>query len=250
MSNYYIGNNFIMKETLDKYLDLSILEGVPCLNREIILEIQPLAPLSMTGDLPGSYFKTLKSPSKKMLCGLFENVLDWHIDAADRKEIISEIKKIRKSQKLEFPEEGGSSYSPFLMEYFEISLTMIPPLINYDDYWSKAFRRADAIVHPKGTFNLSYNLIAQKRELTRNEKKQSQVDDKSLADFFKTKKDEYPLYYSSPTSREYLVANGKYVFKLLVDTALYELLKERLLVSNMAYLGNSEGWVDLKMNEL
>ena len=47
-------------------LDLSILEKAPELTKEIILEIEPLAPLSMVSELPGSYYKTLKSPSKKI----------------------------------------------------------------------------------------------------------------------------------------------------------------------------------------
>lgn len=231
-------------------VDLSILEKAPELTKEVILEIEPLAPLSMVSELPGSYYKTLKSPSKKMLCGLFENILEWHIDLADRKEIIKEVKKIRKKQKLEFPETNGSSYAPLLMEYFDVRLEMFPSPMHFDDYWSKAFRRADAIVHPKGTFNLSYELIAQKRELARNEKKQSQVDDKALEAFFKKKKEAYPLYYSSPTGREYIFFEGKYSIKISMDSSLYQALTEKLSSVNISYLGNSEGWVDLKINKL
>lgn len=230
---------------------LSILEKAPNLDREVILEIEPLAPLSMVSDLPGSYYKTLKSPSKKMLCGLFENILDWHIDAKDRKEIIKEVKKIRKKLKLEYSAgSSGSTYEPLLMEYFEIKLQLVPSSFHFDDYWSKAFRRADAIVHPKGTFNLSHELIAQKRELLRSEKKLNQVDDKALESFFKKKKDAYPLYYSSPTSREYICFNGNFSIKLLMDSSLYMDLSKKLESSNIAYLGNSEGWVDIKINKL
>ncbi|MCE7057705.1 type I-PGING CRISPR-associated protein Cas5p [Algoriphagus sp. AGSA1] len=230
---------------------LEILEKTPDLNREIILEIEPLAPLSMVSDLPGSYYKTLKSPSKKMLCGLFENILEWHIDAADRKEIVKEIKKIRKKQKVEFHEEGvGSNFLPLLMEYFEVKLEMFPKPIHFDDYWSKAYRRADAIVHPKGTFNISYELIPQKRDLPRNDKKPTQVDDKALERFFLINKEVYPLYYSSPTGREYIFLNGKYKLKIEIDMLLFQMLKEKLESVNIAYLGNSEGWVDVKMLEL
>lgn len=229
---------------------LSILEKTPYLDREVIVEIEPLAPLSMVSDLPGSYYKTLKTPSKKMLCGLFENILEWHIDAADRKEIIKEVKKIRRKQNIEFPEVTGSTYAPMLIEYFEIKLPLIPSSFHFDDYWSKAFRRADAIVHPKGTFNLSHELIAQKRELHRNEKKPNQVDDKALESFFKKERDAYPLYYSSPTSREYLLFNGHFSIKLLIDSLLYFDLSQKLESNNIAYLGNSEGWVDVKINKL
>lgn len=232
-------------------LDLSILQKRPEPNKEVVLEIEPLAPLSMVSELPGSYYKTLKSPSKKMLCGLIENILGWHIDAADRKEIVKDIKKIRKKQKLDFPtDSSGSNYSPLLMEYFEVKLEMFPAPLHFDDYWSKAFRRADAIVHPKGTFNLSYDLIPEKRALPRNEKKRSQVDDKSLEKFFKSNIEKYPQFYSSPTEREYLFLDGKYQIKVAMDTTLYQMLDSALKYVNIAYLGNSEGWVDLNIKEL
>jgi len=229
---------------------LSILEKIPALNEEVILEIEPLAPLSMVSDLPGSYYKTLKFPSKKMVSGLFENILEWHIDAKDRKEIIKEVRKIRNRQKLKFPDVSGSTYEPLLIEYFEIKLQMTSSSFQYDDYWCKAFRRADAIVHPKGTFNLSHELIAQKRELLRNEKKPNQVDDKALESFFKKEKDSYPLYYSSPTSREYICFDGHLSFKLLMDSSLYLDLSTKLEYNNISYLGNSEGWVNIKISKL
>jgi len=240
-----------MEREYHLYLDLSLLQKPPELNKEVILDITPLAPLSMVSELPGSYYKTLKSPSKKMLCGLFENILEWHIDAKDRKEIVKEVKKIRKKQKLEFPEvKSGSNFSPLLMEYFEVKLEMVPILLHFDDYWSKAFRRADAIVHPKGTFNLSHDLIPKKRELPRNKKKPSQVEDKSLEEFFKNNKKGYPLYYSSPTGREYISIQGKYQFKIGMEALLYQMMKEKLASVNIAHLGNSEGWVDIKIQEI
>lgn len=236
---------------MNKYLDISLLRKIPALDVEAIIEIEPLAPLSMVRDLPGSYYKTLKSPSKKMLCGLFENILEWHIDAADRKEILKEVKKIRKKQNLAFSEEkSGSSYFPLLMEYFDVRLEMHPTCMHFDDYWSKAYRRADAIVHPKGTFNIDYKLIPEKRKLPRNEKKPGQVDDKLLEKFFINKKDQFPLYYSSPNKREYLFLDENYQFKIEIDKLLCQMLKARLVLVNFGYLGNSEGWVNIKIKEL
>jgi len=237
-------------------LDLSILEKVPEPNLKVILEIEPLAPLSMVSELPGSYYKTLKSPDKKMLCGLFENILGWHIDLADRKSIISELIKLRNMQGKKNPQvkfidkTKGSTYSPLLMDYFEIILSVIPETRFYDDLWSKAYRRADAVVHPKGTFNLSYNLIPLKRELKRSEKNPKQIDDTTLEKFFKSNIEQYPQYYSTPTTREYVFAKGKYEIQITIDTDLYKLLQDRLLYENIGYLGNNEGWVDLKFREL
>lgn len=239
-----------------KYLDLSILQKIPEPNLEVILEIRPLAPLSMVTELPGSYYKTLKSPDKKMLCGLFENILGWHIDLADRKLIINELKELREKQarkniKLKFLDRTkGSTYNPLLMEYFEIILQVIPVTYFYDDLWSKAYRRADADVHPKGTFNLDCNIIPDKREQPRDKDKPQKIDNSSLFAFFKKNIDSYPQYYSTPTKREYVFTNGKYEIQIRIDPNLYKILRELLLSENIGYLGTSEGWVDLKFREL
>lgn len=239
-----------------EYLDLSILEKVPEPNLKVILEIEPLAPLSMVSELPGSYYKTLKSPDKKMLCGLFENILGWHINLAHRKEIIKELTTSRKKQakkkpQLEFVDKTkGSTYIPLLMDYFEILLSVIPEVGLYDDLWSKAYRRADAIVHPKGTFNISFDLIPLKRELKRSEKNTKQIDDSTLEKFFKDNIEQFPQYYSTPTTREYVFANGLYEIQIIIDHDLYKLLKEQLLSENLGFLGTSEGWVNLKFREL
>jgi CRISPR-associated protein Cas5 len=232
-------------------LDLSILQKIPETNLDVILEIEPLAPLSMVTELPGSYYKTLKSPDKKMLCGLFENILGWHINLADRRNIVKELIKIRKKQKLDYSNEvKGSTFTPLLMEYFEIKLKCLPSSIFYDDLWSKAYRRADAIVHPKGTFNISYDLIPAKRELQRSDKNSKQIEDKTMEVFFKDNLEQFPQYYSSPTSREYVLFNGKIEFKLTIDPDLFELMQEKLSYENIGYLGNNEGWVDIKLRKL
>lgn len=237
-------------------LNLSILEKIPERNINVVLEIEPLAPLSMVSELPGSYYKTLKSPDKKMLCGLFENILGWHFDLADRKVIIGELAELRRKQAKKNPQlkfidrTKGSTYVPLLMEYFEIGLQLTPITNFYDDLWSKAYRRSDAVSHPKGTFNISCNLIPLKRELKRSKKNPRQVDDKALETFFKEHIEEFPQYYSTPTKREYLFAKGNYEIQIEIDQNLYKILNERLMTDNLGYLGNSEGWVNLNFKEL
>ncbi len=234
-----------------KNIDLSILKKKPEPSLEVILEIQPLAPLSMVSEMPGSYYKTLKSPSKKMISGLFENVLGWHISLIQRKNITKELSKIRKKQKIDYVSRvAGSTYLPLLMEYFNINLDVIPPNAFYDDLWSKAYRRADASVHPKGTFNIDFHSISLKRGLKRNEKKPKQVEDKALEIFFKQHLGDYPQYYSSPTNKEYIVLEGNYKFQLTIDEELFSLIKKKLEFENIGYLGNSEGWVNIKIEKL
>lgn len=239
-------------------IDISILKKIPELDKEIVLRIEPLAPLSMVSELPGSYYKTIKVPNKKMVCGLLENLMGWHIDLADRKEIVKDVTKIRKKQakknpQLEFIDRTkGSTYIPLLMDYFEIS--KIVPVFSkaefYDDLWSKAYRRADAIVHPKGTANISYEMIGVKRLLKRSEKNPKQVDDKELEKLFKENTTKFPLYYSTPTKREYISMNGVYKINAIFDKDLYELLLKKIQTNNLSYLGNSEGWVNITISDL
>lgn len=69
---------------------------MPELDKRVVLAVRPLAPLSMVDELPGSFYKTLKHPSKKMICGLFENMLGWHFDKKMRLEIFKDMVKVRK----------------------------------------------------------------------------------------------------------------------------------------------------------
>ena len=117
-------------------IDITILKEIPNLTEKYDLIIEPLAPLSMVEEFPGSFYKTLKSPSKKMICGLFENILGWHLGWQDRKQIMDDIKKIRKKQKVKFESmQNGSTYIPLLMEYFEIEDNTA---INYTASYSKS----------------------------------------------------------------------------------------------------------------
>ncbi|PLB87380.1 type I-PGING CRISPR-associated protein Cas5p [Dysgonamonadaceae bacterium] len=238
-------------------LDLSILTKLPDLNSKVILEIEPLAPLSMVSELPGSYYKTLKSPDKKMLCGLFENILGWHIDLADRKLILKDLEKLRRKQipELKFIDHTkGSTYCPLLMDYFEIELPFIPPkLSNYDDLWSRAFRRADSYRHTFGARYMDTNFIEKwnqiKNRVTLDTKRKS-TDKNSLLDkLFKRYIGKFPMYYSTPTNREYIQYGGTFQIKISMDDVLLWKLTKKLEKENLGYLGNNEGWVNVTINK-
>lgn len=237
-----------------RQINLSILQSCPRLTIRAMLEIKPLAPLSMATDIPGSYYKTLKSPDKKMLCGLIENILGWHIDLSDRKKVIKELKSVREKQKKEYRDfAGGSTYIPLLMEYFDLEDKIVMDFSRvcfYDDYWKRLHRRADAVNHPKGTINIDYRLIPLKCNLPKDAKKENLIDSKALESFFKKNIGGYPFFYSSPATREYVDIDGCYRYNMVLDVRLYNLLVERLKSNNCGYLGNSEGWVDLKISKL
>ncbi len=229
-------------------INLELLKREPTLDKRVTLVIEPLAPLSMVNDLPGSFYKALKSPTKKMLCGLFENVLGWHISIAHREMIQKELIKLRKKQKIDFEKpQKGSTYIPLLMEYFEIELVTIPPIMHFNDLWNKAYRRSDAVVHPKGTVNLSYELISVKRAKPRNKKKKKQIDSNELEKLFKDNLGKFPIYYSSPTKREYTNYQENIEIVIRIDSNVFEDITESLNINNCLYLGNSEGWVNLKI---
>lgn len=243
-----------------KYIDLSILEKIPEPTLKVILEIEPLAPLSMVSELPGSYYKTLKSPDKKMLCGLFENILGWHIDLAQRKVIINEVAALRKKQakkntQLEFIDRTkGSTYCPLLMDYFDIELPIIPQqLSHYDDLWSRAFRRTDSHRHTFGTRYINTSFMAQwskiKVRVDSDTKRKSNEKEKLKDRFFKRYIGNFPMYYSTPTKREYIHFDGNFRLKLSIDKCLFNQLEEQLRMYNIGYLGSSEGWINITINE-
>lgn len=234
-------------------IDLAVLQKIPHKIVKTKLVVEPLAPLSMVSEMPGSFYKTLNVPSKKMICGLIENVLGWHIDWRDRKVIQQDIKELRKRQKAVYSNEAkGSTYIPLLMEYFDI---IDQPTIDFsevcffNDLWKRCYRRADEVVHPKGTDNIDYRYIPQKWKLKRDEKNREKVDDKALKEFFKEKIDFFPMYYATPTVREYIHLHGRYIIPMLMDEKLFTMLYDILDTNNIGYLGNNEGWVNLKLSK-
>lgn len=228
--------------------DLKILQSPPNLSTKATLIIEPLAPLSMVNDLPGSFYKSLKSPSKKMLCGLFENILGWHFSFNHRTAIQKEIIQTRRKQKIDYAKpQTGSTYIPLLMEYFEIDLVTIPEHFMYNDLWNKSYRRADADVHPKGTQNIHYDLIPLKRDKPRDPKKPKQIANAELLKMFLENQGKFPLYYSTPTTREYINHIKPIVINLLIDKNLQDLINKYVNIQSVSYLGNSEGWIELKL---
>lgn len=229
-----------------KKIDISILEKRPILDVNVKMEIEPVGALSMCADFPGSYYKTLMSPNKKMFCGFIENVIGWHFDEKIRKLVLSDLKKLRKLQKLPFINyQKGSTYIPLLMDFFKITNVDIPEFVHFDDLWNRFHRRPDTSNHAKGTKNLDYTLIPQLNNL-RDEN--GKISDDDYQTHFITNKDKYPSFYSIPTKREYIYTEGKYIFDIEMHKDLYLLLKYAEEWNNTGYLGNSEGRVHFKID--
>ncbi|MFM2268906.1 MAG: hypothetical protein RL757_2347 [Bacteroidota bacterium] len=239
------------------------------LEKEVRVEliVEPLAPLSMVSTMPGSFYKTLSTPSKQQLCGAFENVLGWHFDEnfknalvskSGKKEIIrsqirKDVVKYCKKHKIDAPkwERSDVGYEPLLAHLFDIKLVVKPRMEFYKDIWKQMRKRSDGYSHPKGTMNLSYEIIPLKMDLQRKEPNGTITDD-AIAAFYKENKASYPSYYSSVSNREFIIVENGDVFKmcLMMTASLFNALQAAFSENNIAYLGTNEGWVNLKIKEL
>ena len=236
-------------------IDLSILRNSQYSKVNATLEIRPLAPLSMVSEMPGSFYKTLRYPSKKMLCGLFENILGWHFDNATRTEIFNDMAKLRKKHKLLIKKDHfvqGSTYLPLLMEYFDIAgkaiLKDFKSVFNYSDLWNRGYRRADSNKHLNGCRNIDISLVAEKARLYDEWRKLGSKEAEAKKDsWFKENIGKVPCFYTSPTNREYVAVDAVVSMPLLMDSRLFIMLSNRITESNLGYLGNSEGWVNIKL---
>lgn len=237
-----------------KEVDLSILQKIPELDAKAKLTIEPLAPLSMVSDLPGSFYKALNSPNKKMLCGLFENLMGWHLDVADRSAIQKDLINLRKRQKLNYDKpQNGSTYIPLLYEFFEIEMTTVPPVNYYNDLWSKAYRRADTIKHLGGVRYMDGHFIKNwsslKSKIEDDKGISSKEKNNQLDNRFKDHIGKFATYYSSPTSREYVDFQEPLEITIKTDKHLLDKIIKCVSNNNAMYLGNSEGWINLKIQE-
>lgn len=258
-------------------MDLDILESKPDLNKSVKLIIEPLAPLSMVSDLPGTYYKVQEIPDKFKLCGLFENILGWQFSKKDRQDIIKNLKNHYKKKIKEKDydlEISNSGYQPLLLDFFEIGMVYKSESMNYNDLWKRAFSRMDADVHPKGTSNVDYQTLREKGWIKNEVNRQEEIKEKikgldskndkdeihelkegikksPLLQFFEKNKKAYPMYYTSPTLREYTDYLGQEIqISLKIDQNLLLLLNQAVNECSSAYLGNSEGWVEIKIEEL
>lgn len=234
-------------------MDISPIFEPPDLLGKVKLTIIPLAPLSMVSEIPGSYYRSDKKPSKFHLSGLMENILGWHISNEDRltihKEVGEAYKKVHKIKNYKIP-ISNSGYIPLLYNLFEVKLSFASTPMHYDDIWKKAYRRVDAIVHPNGTPNIDFSLIKFKRSLKRKEDKPQQVDDKEMEKLFKDNLGKFPYYYTTVSKREYLKFDGIIQIALDIQKGIYNLLEESIEENNLVYLGTSDGWVDVQIETL
>jgi CRISPR-associated protein Cas5 len=225
-------------------VDITLLFEEPKLDASAMLVIKPLAPLSMVSCLPGAYYKTERVPTKSMLCGLFENLLGWHFSTKDRANIFKEMQKNHKKRfekKIE-KEESESGFQPLLGYYFELTpQVMIPSLKHYEDLWTQHLIGNDSR-HSNGAIHYDWQLEEGREKCKNNDDEHNK--------FFKMYRDKFPKYYRAVPKREFIIAQGDYRLKIIINDSLLSILKNKIEENNMGYLGTSEGWVDVKLQEV
>ena len=168
--------------------------------------------------------------------------------------------KLRKKHKQVIKKDEfvqGSTYLPLLMEYFDITgkvgLKDFKSVFNYSDLWNRGYRRADASIHIDGCRNIDGSLIAEKfrlyedlkNQISNNKINKKDSDAEKLA-WFKKNIGKIPFFYTSPANREYVALDAIMVIPLIIDSRLLEMLIQCVKMSNIGYLGNSEGWVNIE----
>jgi len=230
-------------------IDIGFLFEEPKLDKTVLLTIQPLAPLSMVNSMPGSYYKTEHAPTKFMLCGLLENVVGLHLSHEHRRDVRRDLKRhFKRTWKVEFPdEESPVGYLPLMHHLFEIRPPIVlPQPVLYEDLWTQHLIGRDER-HLKGVTNYDWRLEHGIVEM-------NQIDDggkktKARNEFFEANRSCFPLYYRSPQRREFLIANSPFGIKLDMTENLFSRLSSAISSSDIGYLGTSEGWVSLSLEE-
>jgi hypothetical protein len=264
------------------HTDLSFFTEPPALEKKAVLEIVPLAPLSMVSAQPGSYFRSEITPTVDMVYGLLENALGWHFEDKTRKTIYKALLKTAKkkhgnndlfkgSEWLKGKSvNSGSGFFSFLQYHLSLELESADENpMTYDDLWSTHFR-TEKIQFVGGSRNYDPSLedvisISRKKIKGKDGKKSAsaiQFGDRgefktiSIEELkrvkagkykLKTLKPLFPHYYVSPKSRGYVVPKVKYTFTAKCSKELGVILAEAILnPCAPLYIGSNDGWVDTK----
>ena len=224
-------------------MDLTILKQKPEKNSTAILHIFPLAPISLVSNLPGSYYRSQRTPSDHMLYGLLENLLGWHFDSEQRKLIFKDIQKaFKKEHKVELKEahfKSESGYLPLIGHLVDFGLKYLPPTRGYDDYWTQHLKGSDKR-HFDGVRNVDARVHKKLNEV-RN------ATEKEQRQFMKEWGNQLPNFYSSPKRREYLIPEGTYQIQMNTNESFLAEVESAVFENNVGYLGNTEGWVHLEI---
>ncbi len=260
-------------------LDLSFFLEPPDLDTTAMLEIEALSPLSMSTAQPGTYYRSQPAPTKAMLYGLLENALGWHFPEDVRDNV---LKRLRRAAKDELGRghplkdepwitgdedaESGSGFMSLLQYHLEFETEVRPDTTHFDDLWTRHVHRKDD--YEGGSRTNDYRVESLYNRLKDENSEASFVTKKSDADVSESEellgelpsdvsvrqqelKSFFPLYYASPTSREYVIPEGPYRYRVRTTEALSGQIRDALKdPDGPLYLGNNDGWVHARWEEM
>lgn len=258
--------------------DLSFFLDPPDLDAAGILHVEALAPLSLVASQPGVFYRSQPTPTEPMLYGMLENALGWHFDGSDRKAM---LKDLRKRAKKELgrghplagspwisgePESSGLGFASLLQWHLRfVAPRVVPPVTHYVDLWNQHLRRPDdkgfigGSRHYDASLEGSINLLKSERAATSTRAKADVVNpgqakagiQEGQKVYPPALKPRFPLYYVSPTQREYVIPHGPYAFRVACTPAVADLVADALdRPAAPLYLGSNDGWVDARWEAL
>lgn len=237
-------------------LDLSFLLQPPEFNVQAMLTIEALAPLSMVTSMPGKYYRCQPEPTQEMLWGMLENALGWHLCDGERNALLKKMQKKLKVEAL----ATGVGFKSLLQFHVRFTASVIPPLLNYDDYWAQHLKGASFV---GGSRNYDYQAIPAMNalragQITANDTGRASKDKEKIRDFkngdvlhLNVLRPYFPQYYASPTPRGYIVPKSVYQYTLETSERLAHLIREAVQgPAAPLYLGSNDGWVEVEWEVL
>jgi CRISPR-associated protein Cas5 len=205
----------------------------------VILEITPRGALSLVTTPSGNHYVTSKKPTFNMLCGLIENILGIHIGRKEREDILTKLFSVKAKDLKKYQSYASEkAYLPLIFNQVKVKNILIPNYEIFVDTSMEHWSRPKSSSHYSGCKNNDYELENLKWDI----KVEDKVDDIIM--------DKLPTYYSTPKKREYILYKGKIICDLLLSPSLLNDLKIALEDRSCAYLGTSDGIVDLKITIL
>lgn len=218
-------------------MDISFIFENSLLDEEIVLEIKPQGPLSISSR-KGEYIIFDKKLSKNMVSGMLENMLKLHID---NNEIKRKIIKKSKSADNNQPTPDHNTYQqyyPIINHLYEIKEIAYPQKFDiFTDISNNMRRRSDA-GHVTGVKHVDIELDAYSKFKPIFGDKAT-VKPEDLLPYC-------PQYYTSISKREFAICDGSYYLKLKTTKSFKDIIVNNI-DNNFLFLGNSESPVTLSI---
>jgi CRISPR-associated protein Cas5 len=222
---------------MDVNLDFIFEEETPAI--DTILKITPQGALSMVTSSVGSYYATAKKPNHNMILGLIENAIGIHIPRQTREDILTNAFNANRKvfeKRQTFSKKGSRAYLPIIYNQVIVNNISTPKGLVFVDtsimHWS--IKKTNS--HYSGSKHIDHTLV----NLDYNPKQGEVIPEKIY--------NKLPDFYGTMKKREYvLFDNGDIVCDLTLSPTVYNLLNGALERNSLAYMGTSDGLVDVEL---